>query len=195
MATGRTLSPSTSSASSGSSSASAARAPCAWPIAFISCQWPSSMIVTSAASSHQNSRSSSVEARRHRRPVGDGDGHRDQEHHPRLPGTNLGDPSDQERPPAPPEDDRAEHGSEPARSRRSRTRSRTSPSLTRWSRRAAGSGAGSARSGAGTSRGRARRACRARHARREARRARGGQQPAVVRGCRAWSCAAYPQRV
>ena len=56
--TERIVSPSTSSASSGSSAASAASAFCAWPIAFISCQWPSSMIVTSAASSHQNSRSS-----------------------------------------------------------------------------------------------------------------------------------------
>jgi hypothetical protein len=47
----------TRSASSGSSSARAARAPWAWPMAFISCQWPNSMIVTSAASSHQKSRS------------------------------------------------------------------------------------------------------------------------------------------
>ena len=47
----------TRSASSGSSSASAARALLAWPIAFISCQWPSSMIAISAASSHQKSRS------------------------------------------------------------------------------------------------------------------------------------------
>ena len=45
----------TREASSGSSAASAASAPRAWPIAFISCQWPSSMIVTSAASSHQKS--------------------------------------------------------------------------------------------------------------------------------------------
>ncbi len=45
------------SASSGKRAASAASAPRACPIAFISCQWPSSMIVTRAASSHQNSRS------------------------------------------------------------------------------------------------------------------------------------------
>jgi len=47
----------TRSASSGSSAARAASAPWAWPIAFISCQCPSSMMVTSAASSHQKSRS------------------------------------------------------------------------------------------------------------------------------------------
>ena len=67
----RAPSPSTSSASSGSSSASAASAPRAWPIAFISCQCPSSMIVTSSASSHQNSRSSqpnSSPSTPHRRP-------------------------------------------------------------------------------------------------------------------------------
>ncbi len=54
----------TRSASSGSSSASALTAPRAWPSAFISCQCPSSMITTSADSSHQNSRSKrpSVEA-------------------------------------------------------------------------------------------------------------------------------------
>jgi hypothetical protein len=46
-------------ASSGSSAASADRAPWAWPIAFISCQWPSSITVTRAASSHQKSRSHS----------------------------------------------------------------------------------------------------------------------------------------
>ncbi len=45
------------SASSGSSSASAASAPRAWPMAFISCQWPSSMMVISAASPHQKPRS------------------------------------------------------------------------------------------------------------------------------------------
>jgi hypothetical protein len=49
----------TRSASSGSSSASACNAPRAWPTARISSQWPSSMITISAASSHQNSRSSS----------------------------------------------------------------------------------------------------------------------------------------
>ena len=47
----------TTSASSGSSAARAASAPWAWPMARISCQWPSSMMVTSRASSHQNSRS------------------------------------------------------------------------------------------------------------------------------------------
>ena len=47
----------TRSASSGSSSASAASAPWAWPIAFISSQWPSSMMTTRSASSHQKSRS------------------------------------------------------------------------------------------------------------------------------------------
>ena len=57
-------SPWTISASSGSRAANAASAPWAWPMAFISCQWPSNMMVTSAASSHQNSRSThpSVEA-------------------------------------------------------------------------------------------------------------------------------------
>ena len=58
MDTVSTMSSWTRSASSGSSSANAASAPRAWPMAFISCQWPSSMIVTSAASSHQNSKSS-----------------------------------------------------------------------------------------------------------------------------------------
>ena len=82
----RSPSPSTRSASSGSSSASAASAPWAWPIAFISCQWPSSMIVTSAASSHQKSRSNQPEAGRHRGDERDRDGHRDQQHHPGLRG-------------------------------------------------------------------------------------------------------------
>jgi len=45
----------TRSASSGSSSASAASAPRACPIAFISCQCPSSMIAISVASSHHSS--------------------------------------------------------------------------------------------------------------------------------------------
>ena len=56
-ATDRIVSPSIRSASSGSNAASASSALRAWPIAFISCQCPSSMIVTSAPSSHQNSRS------------------------------------------------------------------------------------------------------------------------------------------
>ncbi len=50
------------SASSGSMAARAASAPCACPMAFISCQWPSSMIETSAPSSHQKSRSNSPKA-------------------------------------------------------------------------------------------------------------------------------------
>jgi hypothetical protein len=45
------------SASSGSRAASASRAPCAEPRARISIQWPSSMIATRSASSHQKSRS------------------------------------------------------------------------------------------------------------------------------------------
>jgi hypothetical protein len=58
-ATGTVSTPSsvTRSASSGSRAASAAKAPWACPIAFISCQCPSNMMVTSAASSHQKSRS------------------------------------------------------------------------------------------------------------------------------------------
>lgn len=45
----------TRSASSGSSAASASSAPEAWPSARISIQWPSSMMTTSSASSHQKS--------------------------------------------------------------------------------------------------------------------------------------------
>ena len=56
-ATGSTPSAATRSASSGNSAASAASAPCAWPMARISNQWPSSMIVTSVASSNQRSTS------------------------------------------------------------------------------------------------------------------------------------------
>ena len=60
--------------------------PAAWPMAFISCQWPSSMMVTSAASSHQNSRSNHPRLRGHRRRPRHGDGHGDQQHHARRAG-------------------------------------------------------------------------------------------------------------
>ena len=104
---------STRSASSGSSAASAARAPCAWPIAFISCQWPSSMIVTSAASSHQKSRSNAPNAGGERGRVRDRDRHRDQQHHAGRAVAHLADAADQERPAAVEEDDRAEHRADP----------------------------------------------------------------------------------
>ena len=54
-----------------------------------------------------------VDAGGHRRHVGDGDGHRDEQHHPRLAGPELGHAAGQERPAAPPEHDRAEHRTEP----------------------------------------------------------------------------------
>ena len=57
MATSSTASPVTRSAVSGNNSANAANAPWAWPMAFISCQWPNSITTMSAASSHQKSRS------------------------------------------------------------------------------------------------------------------------------------------
>ena len=54
-----------------------------------------------------------IEAGRHRRHVGDRDGHRDQQHHPRLAIAELGDTAGEERPATPPEHDRAEHRPEP----------------------------------------------------------------------------------
>ncbi len=48
-----------------------------------------------------------------RRGVGDRDRHRDQQHHPRLTGADLSDPTGEEGPAAPPEHDRAEHRTEP----------------------------------------------------------------------------------
>ena len=58
MATSLVPAPSTRSAMSGRSAASASRALDAWPIAFISCQCPSSITSISSTSSHQKSRSS-----------------------------------------------------------------------------------------------------------------------------------------
>ena len=58
MATCSVPTPSTRSAVSGRSAARASRALDAWPIAFISCQWPSSITSISSTSSHQKSRSS-----------------------------------------------------------------------------------------------------------------------------------------
>ena len=53
------------------------------------------------------------EAGRHRRHPGDGDRHRDQQHHPWLPVAHLGDGTGQERLAAPGEDERAEHRPDP----------------------------------------------------------------------------------
>ncbi len=104
------------SASSGSSAASAASAPRAWPIARISSQWPSSMITTRSASSHQKSRSrpprpSEVAALATNATV---IASAIEQHHARLPGPDLGRRAGQERPPAVAEDDRAEHRRDPA---------------------------------------------------------------------------------
>ena len=54
-----------------------------------------------------------AEGRRHRRHPGDGDRHRDQQHHPRLPVADLGDGTGEERLAAPGEDERAEHRPDP----------------------------------------------------------------------------------
>ena len=69
----------------------APRAPtCACPMAFISSQWPSSMIVTSAASSHQNSRSNHPRLVASDAAYATRDRHRDEQHHPGLPVPDLG---------------------------------------------------------------------------------------------------------
>ena len=73
-----------------------------------------------------------VEARRHRRDVGDGDRHRDQQHHPGLAVADLGHAAGEERPAAPPEHERAEHRPEPRHAREVELGSRTSPSPSRW---------------------------------------------------------------
>ena len=54
-----------------------------------------------------------ADARRQRRPVGDRDRHRDQEHHPGLTVTDLGDATGEERPTTPPEHERADHRTDP----------------------------------------------------------------------------------
>ncbi len=54
-----------------------------------------------------------VEARGHRRDVGDRDRHRDEQHHPGLAVADLGHAAGEERPAAPPEHERAEHRPDP----------------------------------------------------------------------------------
>lgn len=58
-----TSSPSTFSASSGSRAASESRAEVVWAKERISIQWPSNMMTTNSASSHQNSNSESSSCR------------------------------------------------------------------------------------------------------------------------------------
>ena len=111
--TERTSSPSTTSASSGSSSAKAAER--ATGLADRLHLLP----VAEQHDRHQRRQLppelevEPVETRRHRRHVGDGDRHRDQQHHPGLAVTDLRDAAGEERPAAPPEHDRAEHRAEP----------------------------------------------------------------------------------
>ena len=116
----------TRSASSGSSSASACSAPRAWPTARISSQWPSSMITISAASSHQNSRSSRPEHRRRAGHERDGDRQRDQRHHPRLARAQLRHGPRQERAPAVEEERSSRTPGRPPPGRRSRPGARAS---------------------------------------------------------------------
>ena len=149
----------TRSASSGSSAARAARASWAWPRAFISCQWPSSMIVTSAASSHQKSRSNQPSDGGHRRDVGDGDRHGDQQHHPGLAVLDLAPAALEERPAAPEEDDRAEHRPDPLDAGEVQLVAEPVHDHVAGQPRPGRSAAGSTRTGGGTSRRGARRAC------------------------------------
>ena len=101
------------SASSGSSAASAASAPWAWPMACISCQWPSSMMVTSSGELPPELEVEPAERRGHRCRPRHGDRHGDQQHHARRPVADLRDRPGQERPPAPDEHEGAEHRPDP----------------------------------------------------------------------------------
>ena len=124
----RVPSSATRSASSGSSAASASSAPWAWPMARISSQWPSSMIVTSSASSTRSRDRARPSGWRRWTQERDADRQRDQQHHARRAGAQFvhGRPSGRRA--AVEEDDRAENrGDRVAAGEGTASRSRANP--------------------------------------------------------------------
>ena len=122
MATSLVPAPSTRSAMSGSSAASASRALDACPMAFISCQCPSSITSISSTSSHQKSRSSQLGVAREARPERHRDREGDEEHHAGRAVAQFLPPTLEERRPAVDEHRGAERERDPLLGRHARRR-------------------------------------------------------------------------